>query len=281
MQLIKLNLARNCLKYLIRAYGINEIFVPYYTCQTVWNAIREEGCRISFYHIDENFRPMETFPKDAFIIYTNYFGLCSNICNELSKKYKNLIIDNSQAFYNLPSGLASVYSLRKFFKVPSGAFLYTEKTLSENFDHDKLSVTPVSFHEDYERFVQNELTLNNEKTIKIISEYSENLFTKTDFDNDKNMRLYLFKEYEKVFLKDNFIKLSLEKDEIPYCYPFCPEQNFYKEKLLKNKIILLRLWKNYPEKFPEAKLNNTVALPLTDIEYAEKIIKIFTKKREI
>lgn len=279
MQLIKLNLARNCLKYLIRVYGINEIFVPYYTCQTVWNAIREEGCRISFYHIDNNFLPIEEFTQQTYIIYTNYFGLCSQNCKVLSKKYNNIIIDNSHAFYTPTLGLASFSSLRKFFKVPSGAFLYTDKIFPEKFEQDNLLLQPVNFHENYEQFLKNELTFNSEKSIKTISEFSENLFQKIDFEADKNMRLYLFKEYEKIFQQDNLIELQPKKNEIPYCYPFCPKKNFYKEKLLKNNIILLRLWKNYPKNFPEARLNNTVALPLTDLEYAEKILKIFTKKR--
>lgn len=281
MHLIKLNLARNCIKYLIRTYGIDEIFIPYYTCQTVWNAASEEGCKISFYHIDENFYPIKKFPDDAYIIYTNYFGLCTNNCNKLVKKYKNLIIDNSQAFYNEPSGLASFYSLRKFFDIPSGAYLFTNEMLLQNFEQDKLHLPTVKFHENYEKFVQNELALNQEKSIKTISEVSENLFKKTDFENDKNTRIYLFKEYEKIFKQDNFIKLSPNKNEIPYCYPFCSDKNFYKEKILKNNIILLRLWKNYPKKFQESFLNNTVALPLTDIKYAEKIIKIFNKKRVV
>ena len=275
MRIVKLNLARNCIKYLIRTYGINEIFVPYYTCQTVWNAIREAGCKVLFYHIDKNFLPQNEFPKDAYIIYTNYFGLCSKNCRKLSDKYKNLIVDNTHAFYENQSGLASFCSLRKFFDVPSGAFLYTEKISEENFAQDNLDLSPVKFHKNYTKFVQNELALNREKSIKTISKNCENLFKKTNFEKDKSTRIYLFKEYEKIFKKDNYIKLTLNDGEIPYCYPFCPDKDFYKEDILKNNIILLKLWKNYPQKFSESKLNNTVALPLTDVDYAEKIMKIF------
>lgn len=279
MQLIKLNLARNCLKYLIRAYGINEIFIPYYTCQTVWIAAKEEGCHVSFYHIDKNFYPIEDFPLNAFILYTNYFGLCNKICNELAAKYPNLIIDNAQAFYNPPQGIGSIYSLRKFFNVTSGAYLYTNKILPNIFEQDTKKLPQADFHNNYNQFVQNELILNKEKEIKTISKYSENLLSKMNFDKDKKTRLYIFKEYEKIFKKDNNIKLSLPENEIPYCYPFAPTKDFYKEEILKNHIILLRLWQNFPEDFPESNFNNTVALPLTDIQYCEKIIKIFTKKR--
>ena len=138
-----------------------------------------------------------------------------------------------------------------------------------------MDLSPVKFHKNYTKFVQNELALNREKSIKTISKNCENLFEKTNFEKDKSTRIYLFKEYEKIFKKDNYIKLTLNDGEIPYCYPFCPDKDFYKENILKNNIILLKLWKNYPQKFSESKLNNTVALPLTDVEYAEKIMKIF------
>lgn len=278
MQLVKLNLARNCLKYLIRTYGINEIFIPYYTCPAVWIAAREEGCRIIFYHIDKNFYPVNPFPQNAYIIYTNYFGMCSKNCRKLAAKYKNLIIDNSQAFYTQPEGLASFYSLRKFFNVPSGAFLYTRKLSQENFEQDNLNLNPANFHNNYTDFVKNELTLNKEKSIKNISELSKKLFEKIDFEKDKNTRISLFKEYKKILNKDNYIKLSPDENEIPYCYPFCPKKDLYKEKVLKNNIILLKLWKNYPPNMPEATLNNTAALPLNDIQYAQKILQIFSEK---
>ena len=42
MDVIKLNLARNCLKYLIQVYAIRRIYLPYYTCSVVWNSAREE-----------------------------------------------------------------------------------------------------------------------------------------------------------------------------------------------------------------------------------------------
>ena len=52
--LIKLNTARNCLRYIIRAYGIEEIYVPYYICPTIKSAIRKEKAKINFYHVDKN-----------------------------------------------------------------------------------------------------------------------------------------------------------------------------------------------------------------------------------
>ena len=63
-KIIKLNTARNCLRYILRAYDIKEIFVPYYFCPTVKSAIRKENVKINFYHIDKNFMPVQNFGEN-------------------------------------------------------------------------------------------------------------------------------------------------------------------------------------------------------------------------
>ena len=173
MAIVKLNLARNCLKYLIKVYGIKEIFTPYYTCETVWTSAKESGCKISFYHIDKNFMPIRDLPLDAFIVYTNYYGLCTKNCRILAKKYPHIIIDNAQAFYAPHCGMADFNSLRKFFPVQNGAYLCTTKVLDERFSEDNLELTPTSAQENFEKFVHNELQLNKEKQI-IKLDYSLN-----------------------------------------------------------------------------------------------------------
>lgn len=165
--MIKLNLARNCLKYIVRAYGINTIFVPYYSCNSVWKALREEGCKLHFYHINKNMMPIiqNSVNKNDFILYINYFGLCYENCTKLAKLYSNLIVDNTQSFYCKSIGLASFNSLRKFFKVQNGAYLHINKILEEKFTVDSLNLSPVLFHENYSEFVHNELILDSEKEI--------------------------------------------------------------------------------------------------------------------
>ena len=133
---IALNSARNCLRYVIRAFNIKEIYIPYYTCPVVWQAIQKEHCKIKFYHIDKTFMPDIDLPSEAYIVYTNYFGICSKNVKDLTKKYKNIIVDNSQAFYMPKYGIASFNSIRKFFGVPDGALLYIDKRLNEDFEQD-------------------------------------------------------------------------------------------------------------------------------------------------
>ena len=138
--MIKLNLGRNCLKIIIRTYGIKEIFIPYYSCKTIWQSVREENCKIRFYHIDENFMPADEFNQNDFILYINYFGLFENNVKKLCQKYKNIILDNTQSFYSQHQGIASFNSLRKFFPVQNGAYLFGIDKITENFQDDELKL---------------------------------------------------------------------------------------------------------------------------------------------
>lgn len=275
MEIIKLNLARNCLKYICKAYGINKILLPYYTCPVVWNSLREENCEVKFYHIDKDFLPTEKFKKNDFILYTNYFGINSKNCKKLAKKHPNIIIDNSQGFFSEPLGLASFNSLRKFFNVQNGAYLFTSKQLEQVFEVDKIELQPVSMQEDYEKFLKNELFLDAQKQIKTISPKVEKMMNDLDFEAESIKRVRIFKQYEKVLKNFNNIQLDLNSGDIPYCYPFSPNSEIIKRKLWSKNLVLLQLWKNFPKSFIESEfLNDTIALPLDNAEYAEKIIEI-------
>lgn len=275
MEIIKLNLARNCLKYICKAYGINKILLPYYTCPVVWNSLREESCEVKFYHIDKDFLPTEKLKKNDFILYTNYFGINSKNCKKLAKKYPNIIIDNSQGFFSEPLGLASFNSLRKFFNVQNGAYLFTSKQLEQVFEVDKIELQPVSMQENYEKFLKNELFLDAQKQIKTISPKVEKMMNDIDFEAESIKRVRIFKQYEKVLKNFNNIQLDLNIGDVPYCYPFSPNSEIIKRKLWSKNLVLLQLWKNFPKSFIESEfLNDTIALPLDNAEYAEKIIEI-------
>lgn len=263
--MIKLNLGRNCLKVIIRTYGIKEIFIPYYSCKTLYQAAREENCYVKFYHIDKNFMPACEFEQDTFILYINYFGLFEQNCKILSKKYKNMITDNTQAFYAAHYGIASFNSLRKFFPVQNGAYLKIEKEPILKFEQDDLQLKTVTMQENYEFFKQNELILNDEP-IKLISPEVEAYMSNIDFEQDKKQRATLFKEYSKQFGKYNQIKFPPLNDNIPYCYPLCTDEDKILNKL--QNMTILRLWDEIPENFAEHEfLYNVGALPLNKFIY--------------
>ena len=125
--------ARNCIEILVRKLCIKEIFIPYYLCDVVRHTLFKENCIIKYYHIDDNFMPAKPLPKESFIIYPNYFGICSENVKILTSYYPNLIVDNAHAFYEPPSGLACFNSGIKF-DYGERAYLWIRDEKSEIYD---------------------------------------------------------------------------------------------------------------------------------------------------
>ncbi len=94
------------------------------------------GIPYEFYHIDINFEIRECFTLKAneALLYVNYYGLKQRYVEQLANKTGDrLIVDNTQAFYAKPiAGIDTFYTCRKFFGVPDGAYLYTDKRLDED-----------------------------------------------------------------------------------------------------------------------------------------------------
>jgi len=245
---IKLNLARNCLRYIIRAYNISELFMPFYICPTVINAARKEHCRLKFYHIDKNFYPIGNFDKNAFILYPNYFGICAANVRKLENIYPNFIVDNAHNPYMKPCGLASFNSLRKFFKVKDGAELYISKTIVQNFPKDKFEYE--DFSADYDTLRENEIRLNDED-IKLISECTIKRLTNINREEIKAQRLKKFNELHNKYKATNELKFELTTEDIPFVYPYLIRDEITGEKLEKEGYLILRYWNNLSKNMPE------------------------------
>ena len=247
---IKLNLARNCLRYVIKTYHIQELFMPFYICPELIRAVRKEKCRIKFYHIDKTFYPLIDFPKTAFILYPNYFGICSRNINSLAAKYQNLIVDNAHNFYLKKCGLTSFNSLRKFFNVKDGAYLYIDKTLPQQFSKDTYTYNEFTIPLNYEELSQNETRLNTED-IKFISDTTERIINNLDNEKLKQNRLEKFYRYHQKFKNTNELHIELTQDDIPFVYPYLTKDTGTGSRLEKTGMLIIRYWTPIPDSFPE------------------------------
>lgn len=113
-KILKFERARECLKFLVEQYNIKEIYIPYYLCDVIRHTLFQTNCKPLFYHINDDFMPEIDFPKNAFILYPNYFGIFGKNVKILLNRYPNLIVDNAHAYYAAPSGFASFNSGVKF-----------------------------------------------------------------------------------------------------------------------------------------------------------------------
>lgn len=260
---IFLNSARNCLKYILRAYKISKIHLPYYICPVVRQTIHEENVEIEFYHIDKFFLPTKNFAEDEYILYPNYFGLCEEQAEILSKKYKNLILDNAHAFFSPEKGIASFSSPRKFFNVNDGGVLKIYKKIQENFPQDKDRMLEIK---DFDSFCKNEISIDNEP-IKFMSEKTKNSLKNINFDEKIAKNRKIFSKIDKKLKKSNILELNLSKNSTPMCYPFLTK-NFEEEKelakMLENKgIYLIKYGSNLPKTYTEFDFTKILMIPLT------------------
>lgn len=285
---IALNSARNCLRYIIKAYDIKEICVPYYTCPVVYEAIKKEHCKINYYHIDNNFMPIGDFDKENFILYTNYFGVCAKNVKMLAKKYKNLIVDNAQAFYMPKYGLTSFNSIRKFFGVCDGALLYCNKNkkkqIKQDISYNKFSHLlkrlDVNATFGYKDFRKNSELLAKEP-IKYMSNLTKTIFNSIDIEQAKKIRLKNFNFLHKQLYRTNKLNIKLDKNDIPMIYPYLIKNGEkIRFNLIKNKIYIAQYWSainntllNNNEKNI---IKNLVAIP-TDQRYSIEDMKNIIK----
>ena len=136
---IQLNSGRNALKFILAERRYQRVYLPYYICDSVLEAVNQSGTGFEFYSINGDFQPLfsgELKDNEA-LLYVDYFGLNAPNTIRLSEKYQNLILDHSMAFYAEPlPGFDTFYSPRKFFGVPDGAYLYTDITTTGNIEQD-------------------------------------------------------------------------------------------------------------------------------------------------
>ena len=251
-KLVKLNTARNALRYIIRAFDIKVLYIPYYICPVIRSAVNKENCKIVYYHINTDFRIIDELPLDAYILYPNYFGLCSYFVDEYASKYKNLIVDNAHSFFSAPKGIASFSSLRKFFPtLRDGSFLYTKKTINDYFHVDEYKYQPQRL--ELSEFIKNEQRLDNSE-IFTISNSTLNAYSKINLEQEKQRRISLFEKLNYYFGRN----IVLQDRQVPYAYPyFEPDLSKAKKiakELSEKNIDIYRFWNNLPINYLEREL---------------------------
>lgn len=250
---IALNTARNALRYIIKAFDIKEIYIPYYICPALRNAVFKEKINLHFYNININFEPIVEFPQNAYILYPNYFGVCTSIAEKMAIKYKNLIVDNAHSFFAEPKGIASFNSARKFFpSLQDGAFLYTTKIIDVDLPKDNYSYT---YNElTFEELTKNENRLDNED-IKQMSDCTLKYLSNLNLKQEKERLISHFQKYQTLYDKQNKLNYKITPADIPFKYPFLAENIEIADKLAneleKEHINIYRYWNNLPDSFIE------------------------------
>lgn len=252
---LRLNTARNCFEYILRAREYRKVFIPYYTCEVMLEPLKKCNVDFEYYHIDDFLEPdseYELQENEAFL-YTNFFGLKQDCVDRLAIHYgSHLIVDNAQAFYAEPlTGIDTFYSARKFFGVPDGAYLYTNARLDEDFEQDLsydrmshlLKRADVGAEFGYEDFRTNDDSLIN-NPIRRMSNLTEKILCSIDYDYCKKKRIENYLYLEGQLKSKNKIHFELSENNVPMVYPYLTDEEDLRNKLIKNKFFVAKYWPN-------------------------------------
>ena len=290
---IALNTATNAIIYLIKAKKINRLYVPYYMCDCLDKV--KKYCEVEYYRIKEDFTPdfNINLKENEYLYIVNYFGIFNNSDMKKHKeKYKNIIVDNVQAFFQMPvDGIDTVYTCRKFLGVPDGAYLYTDVKLEEDIPEDKskerfgylfgrLEEDASSNFSDYKK--NEELLLNSD--LAYMSKSTKLILSALDYETIKKKRGNNFK-YLNEKLKDSN-ELSLKDIEGAYMYPYYTNNaETLRKKMIENKIYIPILWPNVLEQDKNTLeynyANNIILIPcdqrytLEDMQYIINLLNKF------
>lgn len=207
---------RDCLRYIIKKYGITEMHIPYYLCDAVRHTLAEEKCKPVFYHINDNFYPINDFRKKDFILYPNYWGICTKNTEKLVQKYPKVIVDNAHAFFNAPIGFACFNAGHKFGFKESYAFIRDKSAMN----------WPISNNHPY--------AISRKKSfLELHMKYGKKNLINIDIENDKQYTPFVYPFLAKTESDADLLVKELKKDgKIIYRYwnplpkSFC-EYKFY------------------------------------------------------
>jgi len=291
---IKLNSGRYCLQYIIRAKKYKKIYIPSYICDSVMQPIKNENITFDFYSINEDFEPIfnKQINDNECFLYVNYFGINARIVNKIILKYQNVIIDNTQAFFELPSKTNDTfYSARKFFGVPDGAYLYSDVKLNtpilRGISSDRMNFLleriETSARNGYPLFQKNELYLDS-CGLERMSKITMRLLKNIDYETCRNIRNRNFLFLHKKLSKFNELVIDPSSINGPMVYPFMNSASNLKENLINNNVYVATYWNEVKNRVKECSFENKlvnylIPLPIdqryniNDMNYIIKIIR--------
>jgi len=261
----RLNSARAGIYHACRLYNCSSLYIPYYMCPMVGKFLTRKGIKVKSYHISETFEPVNLIQEpDAAVVLVNYFGILSNeLLKKVSAKYKNVIIDNSPAFYSYPiAGCFSVYSPRKFFGVPDGCYVIGENAtrLTHEYSQDCSSETSsfllkrIEFGSSavYNERMKNEERIDNSDILNM-SILTKALLNGIDYSKIKAKRQSNFYFAHDLYEKFNLFDptLFIDNECVPMVYPLVVEESDLVDRFKEKHIYTGRWWKHVLLEVPD------------------------------
>ncbi len=298
IDIARLNTGRMAIWHAFRISGARRIWVPIYQCDSVRDTFISKRVKICYYHQLADFTPLDLYPEhDDAVLLVNYFGIMSSArIEELAKSYKNVIVDNCQAFFCRPvENALNVYSCRKFVGVPDGAYVIGKNAhlLTEEYQQGYSSdtagflLTRIEYGcegKGYQARSINEHRIDSEDCM-IMSPLTRYLLDGTDYDYIKCKRKDNFAYACSLFDGINKINPAQYVDDstIPMVYPLVIEDDNLIERLQEAKHFQGHWWSYICDEQPKTTFEYWISryvIPITidqrygteELDYLHKII---------
>lgn len=127
---IALDSARSCLAYLIELREIKRIALPDFICDAVTEVCERAGVTVQTYKVRDGFLPAYDFSlgQEEWLYLVDYYGRLrgEDIATAVDFAHGRVVVDEVQGFFRKPWNVAdTIYTCRKYFGVPDGAYLAT------------------------------------------------------------------------------------------------------------------------------------------------------------
>jgi len=282
-----LSTGRACINFILKRIKPNKLFIPYYTCDAIFEPILLNKIDFEYYPLNQNLEPADIqLKKNEYLFFINYFGIKRQVVHSLINKYgKKLIIDDTQGFFEKGyTGIWSFNSARKFFGVPDGAYLYSPQSFDDDFPrnnstkYDHLIQRLIGNQEiAYQNFLESEKILNSD--ILKISLFSEKLLSRINYKKVADIRIENFNYLHQNLRDFNKFKIPKNLISVPLCYPFIPIKKIAKSTLHQKGLFIPSFWDrtisvlNKGFEFEKKLADNLLPLPV-DQRYSIKEMRI-------
>lgn len=281
----RFNCGRASIAAAIKSLNPNKLYIPYYNCEVVRDTLRAENIEYELYLLDEHLEPqIDGLGANDWILYVHYFGTFSEEkINHIARKYRNVVFDNTQAFYAKPvldGNCMNVYSPRKFIGLIDGGYLIWsgDREIFENYPQDvswergAFLLKSIELGTDAAYMDNLESKECFSQGIKKMSVLTQKMLKSVDYSalaakRDKNYRCLI-----KKFAGINQLDLPLE-GYAPFVYPLLIEDTELRRKIVEKKIYVPQWWKylltEVPDDSIEAKLSKWLLPFPIDQRYSE------------
>ena len=287
---VLLNTARNALRYIIRAFHIKKLAVPYYTCPVVWQAVRDENADMVFYGINGQLEAeLPDLSPDTFVLLNDFFGVKADYIGRMAGQYSNLIVDDAQSLFAPKAGLAHFKSPRKFLPLPDGGIAVCDLRIDEELPKDEswgrclhlLIRSDTGASAGFREYQKNDAGLDR-LPVRGMSNLTQKMLESYDFEEIKKKRLSNFSFLHSHLSRINELDLSLSDRDVPMVYPFLTRKPDLRAVLIAHRIYVARYWPGIEsecrkDSFEVYLQNNLLPLPVDqryDDEDMKKILEI-------